>query len=101
MRKIFLSGFPEGAERIGTSLSMLSKNGTVTYFLGSDNYFSHKNDDNAARRFALASLMANKHIRATDLEQSSLALPHRTLMNWMAQYRDHGGGSFFPSNQPR
>jgi hypothetical protein len=101
MRKIFLSGFPEGAERIGTSLSMLSKNGTVTYFLGSDNYFSHKDDDNAARRFTLTSLMANKHVRATDLERSSLALPHRTLMNWMAQYRDHGGGSFFTSNRPR
>jgi len=99
MRKIFLSGFPEGAERIGTSLSMLSKNGTVTYFLGSDNYFSHKDDDNAARRFALTGLMANKHVRATDLEQSSLALPHRTLMNWMVQYRKHGGGSFFISNR--
>jgi len=101
MRKIFLSGFPEVAERIGTSLSMLSKNGEVTYFLGSDNYFSHKDDDNAARRFALTSLMANKHVRAKDLEQSTLALPHRTLMNWIAQYREHGGGSFFTSNRPR
>ena len=101
MRQSFLPGFPEGAEKIGSGLSILTKDGTVTYFVGSDNYFSHREDDKASQRFALTSLMANQHVRAIDLQRASLCLPHRTLMNWMAQYREHGGSCFFRSDPPR
>jgi hypothetical protein len=34
-------------------------------------------------------------VRAIDLERSSRAYAHRTLMNWMAQYRSAGPGSFY------
>lgn len=95
MRQLFLPGFPEGAERIGTSLSILLKDGVVTYFTGNDNYFSHQEGDKNSFRFAITSLIANRHVRAIDLEKSSLGLRHRTLMHWLAQYREHGASSFF------
>ena len=95
MRQLFLPGFPEGAERIGTSLSILLKDGVVTYFTGNDNYFSHQEGDKNSFRFAITSLIANRHVRAIDLEKSYLGLRHRTLMHWLAQYREHGASSFF------
>lgn len=104
MRQPFLPGFPDGAEKIGRALSILKKDGTVTYFIWSDNYFSHPEGDRKSERFVLANLMANQHIRAIDLEHSPLNIPHRTLMNWMAQYRESGPGSFFqevPKKKPR
>jgi hypothetical protein len=90
-----LPGFPDGAQRIGTWLSILEKNGVVTYFVGGDNYFSHPTGDRKSRRFALASLMDNGHVRARDLEKAPLGLPHRTLMNWNEQLRKEGPASFF------
>lgn len=101
MRQLFLPGFPEGAERIGTSLSILRKDGFVTYFTGNDNYFSHPEGDKNSFRFAIASLIANGHVRAIGLEKSSLDLRHRTLMHWLAQYREHGASSFFTIKQPQ
>ncbi|MDP2824134.1 MAG: hypothetical protein Q8O52_15835 [Sulfuritalea sp.] len=101
MKQAFLPGFPHGAEKIGHGLSILKEEGQVTYFLGSDNYFSHAPDDRSGERFALTSLMANRHVRAVDLERSSLGIPHRTLMNWMAQYREAGPGSFYAEASPQ
>ncbi|MBF0109918.1 MAG: hypothetical protein HQL76_12155 [Magnetococcales bacterium] len=95
MRQPFLPGFPEGAEKIGASLSILRRDGHVTYFIGSDNYFSHSEGDKGGERFAIASLMVNGHVRAFELEQTPLSLAHRTLMNWTKQYREEGPGSFF------
>lgn len=104
MRQAFLPGFPDGAEKIGSVLSILVRDRTVTYFVGSDNYFSHSEGDRKGQRFALANLMANRHVRAADLERSSLGIAHRTLMNWMGQYREAGAGSFYaeaPLQKPR
>ena len=92
----FLPGFPDGAQKIGrSSLSILEKDGMVTYFLGSDNYFRHPKGDKQSERFVLTSLMENGHVRARDLEEAPLVIPHRTLMNWKAQYRKDGPTSFF------
>ncbi|KFO67773.1 hypothetical protein DS62_10540 [Smithella sp. SC_K08D17] len=92
----FLPAFPEGAVRIGkSSLSLLTKDGTVNYFIGADNYHSHKESDTASRRYILASLMEHKHVRPRDLEGPPLCIPHRTLMNWTSQLREKGPGSFF------
>jgi len=104
MRQLFLPGFPDGAEKIGSALSILVKDKTVTYFVGSDNYFCHPEGDRKGQRFALTNLMVNGHVRAAELERSSLGIAHRTLMNWIAQYRDAGPGSFFavaPLQKPR
>ncbi len=104
MKQAFLPGFPHGAEKIGSGLSILREGGTVTYFAGGDNYFSHKEGDRSGEKLALTSLMHNRHVRAADLERSTLGLPHRTLMNWMKQYRAAGPGSFYtqaPQQKPR
>ena len=90
-----ISGFPEGAEKIGDVLSVLEKEGTVTYFLGGDNFFSHPKGDKKSQRYVLANLMVNGHVRARDLEGAPWSIPHRTLMNWVAQYRKDGSASFF------
>lgn len=90
-----LPGFPDGAQRIGSWLSILEKDGLVTYFLGGDNYFSHPTGDRKSQRFALTSLMENGHVRACELERPPLSLAHRTLMHWKAQYRKDGPASFF------
>lgn len=90
-----LPGFPDGAQKIGASLSILEKDGWVTYFVGGDNYFSHPKGDKKSSRFALASLMENGHVRAVDLERPPLSIPHRTLMHWTSQNRKDGSASFF------
>lgn len=95
LKQSLLPGFPDGAQKIGHSLSILEKDGRVTYFVGGDNYFSHAEGDAQSRRFALASLMENGHVRARDLEEAPLLIPHRTLMNWMKQCRKDGAASFF------
>src|ERR1017187_6901896 len=103
LRQSFLPGFPDGTVKIGKSVSVLKKEGRVTYFVGSDNYFSHAEEDEKSRRFILTSLIDNDHVRARDLEES-LQLPHRTLMNWLKQYRSEGPESFYrppPRSRPR
>lgn len=94
-KQTLIPGFPVGAQRIGEALSILEKDRRVTYFVGGDNYFAHRLDEKAAQRYALASLMENGHVRAIDLEGAPLCIPHRTLMNWVAQLRDKGADSFF------
>lgn len=94
-KQSLLPGFPDGADKIGSSLSILTKDDQVTYFVGGDNYFSHPAGDEQSRRFVLTSLMSNGHVRARDLEGSPLLIPHRTLMNWTKQYRQDGPCSFY------
>ena len=72
----------------------MEKDGWVNYFLWDDNYFSHLKDDIRSKRFILTSLMENGHVRAIELERGPLLIPHRTLMNWKAQHRKEGPGSF-------
>jgi len=52
-----LHGFPDGASRIGSVVSVLKKEGVVTYFVGPDNYFSHAEDDKASLRFVIATAL--------------------------------------------
>jgi hypothetical protein len=99
-KQMLIPGFPEGAEKIGDALSILESGGKVTYFLGGDNYFSHPIGDKKSWRYVLASLMANGHVRARDLEGAPYFIPHRTLMNWAAHYRDDGSASFFRTIDP-
>jgi transposase-like protein len=95
MPQLLLQGFPDGAMRIGATLSVLKKEGQVTYFVGSDNYFSHAETDAAGRRFALATLVANGHVRASEVETSELGIAPRTLMHWTRQLAEQGPGSFY------
>lgn len=81
---------------------MVEKDGWVTYFVGSDDYFRHTKDDVRSRRFILTSLMENKHLKAADLSSPPLLIPHRTLMNWKSQFRKAGPASFFTAHdQPK
>lgn len=93
--QLFLPGFPEGATRVGAAVSILKKDGRVTYFVGNDNYFSHPEGDERARRYALATLIENDHARPCDFEAAPSCVPHRTLMNWTRQLRENGADSFF------
>ena len=94
LRQSLLPGLPDGAVKVGNAVSVLTKEDNVTYFAGSDNYFSHPAEDEQGRRFALTSLIGNGHARARDVEDS-LHIPHRTAMNWMKQYRSEGPASFY------
>ena len=94
-KQSLLEDCPVGSQKIGPMLSLLEKDDSVTYFLGSDNYFSHPQGDEPCRRFVLASLMVNGHVRARDLEAAPLVIPHRTLMNWVSRYRKEGSSAFF------
>lgn len=99
MPQILLQGFPDGASRIGPVVSVLKKDGQVTYFVGPDNYFSHPESDKNSFRFALAILIANRHVKASEVE-SCLNIPYRTLMNWSRQLSEKGPSSFYkPRNQ--
>ncbi len=93
--QLLLPGFPDGSSRIGDALSILKKDGVVTYFVGGDNYFSHLSCETSSHRFILASLMNSGHVRVRDLEKAPLCIPRSTLMHWLKQLRERGGGSFF------
>ena len=95
MPQLLLQGFPDGAMRIGPTLSVLKKEGRVTYFVGPDSYFSHRQTDAAGQRLALATLIANGHVRASQVEVSGLGIAHRTLMHWTRQLDEKGPGSFY------
>ena len=95
MPQLLLQGFPDGAMRIGSTLSVLKKEGRVTYFVGPDSYFSHRQTDAAGQRLALATLIANGHVRASEVEVSGLGIAHRTLMHWTRQLDQKGPGSFY------
>jgi transposase-like protein len=101
MSQPFLPGFPDGATKIGDRVNILSKGRLVFYFLDSDLLFTHRSDDEASRRCYLASLVEYGHVRAVELERSELNIPHRTLMNWCRQLRDHGVDSFYASPRRR
>jgi len=100
----WLTGFPAGALRIGGEVQTLEKDGEVIYLVGGDNYFSHKIGEEPARRFILTSLMHNGNVKACELQEPPLSIPHRTLMHWNAQYRKEGAASFYrpkPAAKPR
>lgn len=90
-----LQGFHKGSIEINSTVSILSKDGWTTYFVGGDNYFSHHDGDDASRRCALAQLMFNRHARPVQIERSALGIPHRTLMNWLRKFEEGGAASFY------
>jgi len=95
MPQLMLHGFPDGAIRIGPALGIVKKEGLVTYFVGPDNYFSHADTDAASQRFIIATLIANRHVRASEVEASCLDIAPRTLMRWTRQLAEKGPGSFY------
>lgn len=95
MPQLMLQGFPDGAIRIGPVVSVLSKDERVTYFVGPDNYFSHAAGDAAGQRMAIATLIANRHVRVCEVETSPLGIARRNLMRWTRQLAEKGSGSFF------
>jgi DNA-binding CsgD family transcriptional regulator len=97
MPQMFLPGMPDGAIRINSAVSLLLKEGHVTWFVGDDNYFSYPADDLAGRRLALATLMENGHARPSQIT-AALGTPRSTLMRWCRQLAERGAGSFY---QPR
>jgi DNA-binding CsgD family transcriptional regulator len=94
---MFLPGMPDGAIRINPAVSLLSKEGRVTWFVGDDNYFSHPADDSAGRHLALATLMDNGHVKPCQII-AALGTPRSSLMRWRRQLEERGAGSFY---QPR
>ena len=90
MHQMLLPGFPVGAIRVGALVSILKKDGYITYFVGSDNYFSHLEDDNESARFAIATLIANGHMRLCDVDASELGIPRRTIQHWLKRLADRG-----------
>jgi hypothetical protein len=101
MLQDFLPGFPEGAIQINRRVSLLKKEGVFTYFVGTDNYFSHKEHDEAAFRFAMATLIHNGHAKPAQIESSALGKPKRTLLRWSRQLAEEGGASFFTPRRTR
>jgi hypothetical protein len=94
MPQLLLPGFPNGASKIGPVVSILKKDGRITYFVGSDNYFSHAEGDRRGFRFALATLIANDHVKASEVEKC-LGIAHRTLMHWNRQLAEQCPDSFY------
>jgi hypothetical protein len=101
MPQLLLQGFPDGAIKIGPVVSLLKKESKLTYFVGSDNFYSHPVSEIASHRFIIATLVANGHVRACEVESSELNIPHRTLMNWTKQLEERGPGSFFMNRSTR
>jgi len=100
MTQLRIPGFPAGSIFINERVSVLTKEGRVTYFLGSDNYFSHREGDKASRRFIIASLIYNNHARVVEVVRSALNIPQRSVMRWLKQYTESDADSFFVQPNP-
>lgn len=94
MPQLLLQGFPVGASRINEWVSILEKDGQVTYFIGADSFFGHPSGDEIGQRLALTQLIENGQVRPCEVEASDLGIAHRTLMRWIRQNRTGGPGSF-------
>ena len=94
-RQQLLQGFHKGTIEINSTVSILSKDGMTTYFVGGDNYSFHFDGDEQSRRRELAQLMLNRHARPVEIERSALGIPRRTLMNWQRKFQDGGGAAAF------
>lgn len=94
-RQQLLQGFHNGTIEINSTVSILSKDGMTTYFVGGDNYSFHSDGDEQSRCCALAQLMLNGHARPVEIERSALGIPHRTLMNWQRKFQDGGAAAAF------
>ena len=92
--QLLLPGMSDGATRLGSELSILKKEGRVTYFVGAENWFSHREGDRSSYRYALAMFMENGHVRPREV-RAALGIPRRTLMHWGKQFREKGADSFF------
>jgi len=57
MSQLLFVGFPDGSLRIGM-VSILKKEGAITYFFGADDFFLHGETDASGQRFAIASLIS-------------------------------------------
>ena len=101
MQQLLLQGFPEGSIKIGPSVTILEKEGVRTYFVGSDNYYSHPAGDRKSERYAIATLINNSHMRASEVSQSPLGIPYRTLMNWSRRLTEYGASAFFKPGKVR
>lgn len=40
-KQLLIPGFPDGAQRIGEAVSIVEKDGWVTYFVGGDDYWPY------------------------------------------------------------
>jgi len=58
MSQLLFVGFPDGSLRIGKVVSILKKEGAITYFVGADDFFLHGETDASGQRFAIASLIS-------------------------------------------
>lgn len=101
MLQDFLPGFPDGAIKINSRVCLLKKESVCTYFVGVDNYFSHKEHEASAFRLAIATLIHNGHAKPVEIQNSPLGLPHRTLMRWSRQLAEEGSDSFFAPRRTR
>lgn len=95
IKQRFLPSLPEGAIRVGETVSIWKNGGQAYYFVGADSFFSHPEGEMASYRYIIATLLENGYVRACDLSKPPLNIPHRTVMNWGRQLRDKGANSFF------
>ncbi len=91
---------PEGAIRLNVTVSRLEKEGRVTWWVGQDNYLSHRSGDQAGQRLAVATLMANGHVKPSEVS-AALDLAPRSLMRWSQQLEERGAGSFYEPREVR
>ena len=73
----WLPGFPGNAQQVADGVWIQVMDEEVIYFVGGDNYFSHKKGDDPCRCFTLTNLTINGYAKAVDLERAPLCIPHR------------------------
>ncbi len=100
MPQLMLPGFPDGSTRLNPTVSVLNKDGWVTYFVGLDTYYLHRSEDARAAHHAIALVIRNGHLKVSEAERS-LNVPRRTLMNWLKKFDEEGCDAFFRSQTGR
>lgn len=94
MPQLFLPGMPDGAIKINSIVSLLNKDNQVTWFVGTDLFFTHRRDNKRSFQLALALLMENGHARPCEIEQT-LGVAHRTIMRLRKKLATQGAEAFF------
>ena len=77
--QLIFPGFLDGAKRVNNVVSVIEKEGCVSYLIGQDVFFSHEQEDRKSRSFAIASLVVNAHARPCEVKDV-LGVAPRTLI---------------------
>jgi len=84
---------------LGKRIAVVKRGGDVWYFHGSAPMFTHAEGDHASFKAYVSQLCEMELCRQADVVRT-FKVEKKSVMRWVAKYREGGMGAFFVSRQP-